>query len=247
MAAQYPYQDGVAGAPRLTVVSILDHTRAVFMEKPKLFLALSFLAYFPSLAMAGAVAEFVGAGTRLLLLSLAFTIVEIVVQGAISYGVYRTLRGDAATARDSISRGLARGGALLAAALFVRVGSGVAMLLLVAPGLILACMWAVTAPVCVVEGKGPVASMSRSAELTRGYRWWIFGAKGVAMLLVQGVQRVAPLIFFHVVNPAAAVFLVALIVVIPSAFDSVMTAVIYYDLRMAKEGMPVDRLASVFD
>src|SRR5690242_13912072 len=50
----------------------------------------------------------------------------------------------------------------------------VASLAFIIPAFILFAMWAVTLPVCVVERRGPFASLSRSTELTRGHRWKVF-------------------------------------------------------------------------
>ena len=66
---------------------------------------------------------------------------------------------------------------------------GGAILLLV-PGLILAVMWSVVAPACVVERTGVFGAFSRSQELTRGYRWPIFGlyvAFFVLMIIISAV------------------------------------------------------------
>jgi hypothetical protein len=36
-------------------------------------------------------------------------------------------------------------------------------------------MWMVALPACVVEGLGPIKSLGRSANLTKGHRWKILG------------------------------------------------------------------------
>ena len=51
----------------------------------------------------------------------------------------------------------------------------IGLVLFVAPGLIALAAFAVSLPVCVVEHAGPFRSLSRSADLTRGYWWPILG------------------------------------------------------------------------
>ena len=48
------------------------------------------------------------------------------------------------------------------------------LLLLLVPGIFLMTVFAVSLPAAAAEDLGPFASMGRSAELTRGYRWLIF-------------------------------------------------------------------------
>lgn len=49
------------------------------------------------------------------------------------------------------------------------------LILLVVPGVILACAWSVAVPALVEENTGVFGAFRRSAELTRGNRWRIFG------------------------------------------------------------------------
>ena len=49
------------------------------------------------------------------------------------------------------------------------------------------CMWFVTLPACVLERTGPIRSLSRSAFLTKGHRWRVFGL----ILLVLLVNLIA--------------------------------------------------------
>ncbi len=117
----------------------------------------------------------------------------------------------------------------------------------------MSCILAVTIPACVVERKGPIESLKRSFELTKGHRLQIF----VLYLIVGVITGIVTAIFVLLFGIFAAIFgtagiviaalLLAIILAVPQAFNSVMTTVIYSDLRQAKEGVALDSLANVFD
>lgn len=117
-------------------------------------------------------------------------------------------------------------------------------LLFVVPGVIIGCMLYVAIPACVIEKLGVTASMSRSVALTKGYRWQIFGL----FLLVVVISALGAFVFTLIGGAGLVGQLLAFgWQVVSTAFGAVLSAVIYHDLRMAKEGIDLDTLASVFD
>jgi hypothetical protein len=72
---------------------------------------------------------------------------------------------------------------LLVTAIIYGIGVGVGFLLFVVPGCILLTIWAVIAPVIVVERSGVMGSFGRSRELVRGNGWPVFGVLIVAFLI----------------------------------------------------------------
>ena len=108
-------------------------------------------------------------------------------------------------------------------------------------------MWFVAIPVCVVERKGPMTSMVRSAEITKGNRWKIFGM----ILLVGIVAAIVGAVIAAVLRPTGAGLLAALGTLVWngvwSAFYAIFVTVTYRDLRVAKEGIDTGQIASVFD
>jgi hypothetical protein len=124
--------------------------------------------------------------------------------------------------------------------------TGLAAFALIFPAFMVMCMWYVATPACVVERLGPVKSLSRSSDLTRGSRWRIFGmvivvgiigAMGTGMVEAIG-QGAGPLI-----GSVAKVIWQALL----GAYDAILVVVTYHDLRVAKEGVDTDQIAAVFE
>jgi len=165
---------------------------------------------------------------------------------AMSYGTYESLRGRPASLAQCLKKGLP----LIIPAIVIVILWGLAViagfLLLVVPGVILATIWYVIIPVAVVERPGIVAAFSRSAELTRGNRWRVFGI----MLVVGAITWVINLLagFMSLFGNASAVSLASWIAAAATlVIGSVVVAVVYYYLRIAREGGSIEDIAAVFD
>ena len=165
----------------------------------------------------------------------------------ILHGAFQSMRGRPVSLGESVSAGLSRFLPLLGAIFLSALGVMLGMVLLVVPGIILLLMWYVAIPACVVERTGPVRSLGRSRELTKGYRWRI-----LAIVLIIGVLSAVGRVLIAAVGGAlgsqwAGVALIVLWQGLSGGFGGVLGAVIYYYLRVAKEGVDVDQIAAVFD
>jgi ABC-type multidrug transport system fused ATPase/permease subunit len=78
---------------------------------------------------------------------------------------------------------------LLVVSLLFGIGVGIGFVLFIVPGLVLMVMWAVVAPVTVLERPGILAAFRRSWELVRGNGWSVFGVF-VVLFLAAGVLSV---------------------------------------------------------
>lgn len=79
---------------------------------------------------------------------------------------------------------------LIGVGILAGIAIGIGFLLLVVPGLILLTIWAVIAPVIVVEHSGVMNSFGRSRELVRGNGWQVFGVIFVVFLISAVVAGV---------------------------------------------------------
>jgi hypothetical protein len=201
---------------------------------PILALALVALGRPPAAAAFGVL----GAITALLTFFLS-----IVAQATTLYGAFQAMRGQPFTIGRSLQIGLGRAVPVIGVALLVGLAAGLASLLLVVPGLIVWCMYYVAIPVCVIEHPGVMASTSRSAVLTKGYRWSIFGL----LLLVSVVSVVVSVVLTRLGGGIVGALLHFAWQIVSTTFFAVLVAVVYHDLRVAKEGIDIESLANVFD
>ena len=108
----------------------------------------------------------------------------------------------------------------------------------------------VTTPACVVEERGPLGSMGRSMQLTKGHRWRIFGLELLllALLVIASVFiGLFGMALRAVAGPISAAIGDLVLNAIWMAYYGVTVAVTYHDLRVAKEGIDIEQIASVFD
>lgn len=73
---------------------------------------------------------------------------------------------------------------LVAVSILFGIGLGIGFILLIIPGLILMVMWAVVAPVTVLERPGVFEAFGRSRQLVRGNGWNVFGVIILVFLAV---------------------------------------------------------------
>jgi hypothetical protein len=125
--------------------------------------------------------------------------------------------------------------------------AGLAALALVFPGLMVGTMLFVSVPVCVVERLGVFKSMGRSARLTKGHRWKIFGI-WIAVLVVGGIAQSFLTAMARTIGGVMLGLVISLVCgALVVAFNAILAVVVYHDLRVAKEGVDTDQIASVFD
>ena len=143
---------------------------------------------------------------------------------------------------------------LFALGILAGLGMGLGFILLIVPGVILAVMWIVVAPVLVAERRGIFESFSRSAELTKGHRWAVLGLLAIYMVLSWLISAVVAGIVLAAVGlnpggpPPAYMMIINFVVnTLAAVVAAAGTASIYYELRTIKEGAGAEELASVFD
>jgi hypothetical protein len=185
-----------------------------------------------------------------LLQNLAVGLVQFIMSSFASavvvHATFQDLRGKPVSAMESFGHGVSRIIAVAVSSVLVGLLTGIGFLLCLIPGLIALTAMAVTMPACVVEELGPIASMSRSNDLTGGNRWPILGVAvvgGVIALLVGMV------IGFALPGADSLVQQLAMWLwgTVAGCFTSVYTAILYHDLRAVREGIGIDEIASVFD
>jgi len=165
--------------------------------------------------------------------------------------------GGEITWRESLRRAWRRFASLVVANLLILLVAGLGLLACLVPGVWLWVAFSVAVPAILIEGiRGP-ASLRRSFRLVRG-RWWpVFAILLVGQLLVLVVQSfvtlpLVPILFLTGGDNAVVGFLVTaastvVSTIVTQPFIAAVTVIIYYDLRVRKEGFDLALMAAQLD
>ena len=130
-------------------------------------------------------------------------------------------------------------GPLVIAGILAGIAVGIGYALLFIPGLFLATIWAVIAPVIVIERRGALESFGRSRELVRGHGWQVVAVIAILFLLQLLVTGVVRLIVNNVDEGFLAYTLSELVVrLLLAPLSALAAAVLFFELK-ALRGEPV--------
>jgi hypothetical protein len=177
---------------------------------------------------------------------LLFVGLYMIGEAVVLLGAFQRLRGQPLRVAEALQRAFTRFFPLIALSILFGLGIMIGMMLLIVPGFFLLCMWAVVVPVCIVEGLGPTASMSRSSELTKGYRWQILGL----LLLLFFINWIGSMVIQLILGLASSTLASIGSFIWLAAWTAYWNCVLimaYHDLRVAKEGVDTEQIASIFD
>jgi hypothetical protein len=161
--------------------------------------------------------------------------------------------GRPTSAAESLRFAWRRIGATLWLTIVLVAGLVVAFVALIIPGIWLGIAWSIAIPVMLVEGRRGVPALKRSFELVQN-RWWAtFGRLVVAYILVSVVTAAATFLllmpalsltddtsFGALVLEHLANFVLSLVT---TPFIAAVTTLVYFDLRVRKEGFDLALLA----
>ena len=177
-----------------------------------------------------------------------------VVQVAYTKVAVGDLTGRPATMRTALDEGARIFWPALILGILSGLGIGLATLLLIAPGLIVATMWAVAMPVLAVERPDHTRAFNRSQSLTKGYRWPVFGlliAILIGYLLIYvlagliGMALGAASLFDD--QSLAGLIASVLAALLGNLLFCIGASALYVELRRVKEGGGTDQLAAIFE
>jgi hypothetical protein len=265
-----------AAAPATTrefrVGRVLGQTSTVLSRNFLLFFVITTVTGLPRLLWTGnptAAAGF-GAAGRLLLGLFLYLVLSMFAQAVVVHGSFQYMRGRPLSVVEALQTALGRIlsiigiGVTMAIALiavmavptaivgfYARLFTNKAAFIggLIGFGLMvmLITMWFVAMPSCVVERRRPFSSLGRSIDLTRGHRWKILGMI-VLLFLVAAVIGGVGAALLRLSGSTVLVTLGTLAWTgVWGAFHAVLVVVTYHDLRVAKEGVDTNQIASVFD
>ncbi|MBV7256441.1 hypothetical protein KCG44_06535 [Pacificimonas sp. WHA3] len=130
------------------------------------------------------------------------------------------------------------------------------LLLLLVPGIMIACMWSVSFPALIIERRGIIGSFGRSQALTKGARWKVFAL--YVLIIVFWIAQSAidtlltvsltdMLLFQEQLNISMTFKIVSPIVsTLSYVLYGVLLGSMFIELRNAAEGPKMDTLRDVF-
>jgi hypothetical protein len=121
-------------------------------------------------------------------------------------------------------------GQLIAVALVAGIGILIGFVLIIVPGLVLLTMWAVAAPVVVVEHPGGIRALGRSRELVSGNGWQVFGVIVVLDILVVIVALILE-VAADSAGTGVGIVVTVIVGVLAAPIPALASAVLYFDLR----------------
>jgi hypothetical protein len=242
---------------------VFSRAWSVFSGDFMAFVLVTGIAGLPSLLIQHAAPDTLGntyADVGMALLAMIVTLgAWTLSQAMVLYGAFQVMRGRPIDLAGAARIGSRRVFSVLGLAIAVSVLCALAMLLFVVPGVILYLVWFVATPVCVVERLGVFRSMGRSAELTKGHCWSLFGLQLAILIPVMIIGSIVSAVAPAILGAAGASALSASLdttlgqivslvwSAIWTAFYAILIAVTYHDLRVAKEGVDTEQIAAVFE
>ena len=242
---------GRSAGGRFEVGELLSEVFATYFGNFVPFALVTGLALLPMLVVSARMARVRNLQQLPLLLLgvlLAGMIGQQVATGAVTFGVLQEMRRREASIVDCLRQALTVLLPIIGVAFLAGIATAVGLMACIIPGLILAVMFAVAVPVAVEERPGIVAALRRSAELTTGFRWQVFGVLVILGVLQLGLSFVVSAMTAAI--PAArsfATLVSAALQVVTTGLGATATAVMYYRLRSVKESVDVREIVSVFD
>ena len=242
----------------MTVGMVLDQAMRLYARNFPLLVGIFALAYIPYNILLGAVTwlmqsnpESIGVVALTLLglflvMLLLWLLVLPLSTGATSFAVSEKYLERSVTIFSAYNSAFKRFWPVLGSQLVVGLAVAAGTLACIVPGIFLWLCWSVVVPVVMLEQQGAFDSMRRSWDLTDGFRWKILGVAVVVGILsyalVFGTTMVAWLAIALLGNPAS---LMAHIItqgttagatLLTAPLFSVVIVLLYYDLRIRKEG-----------
>ncbi len=148
------------------------------------------------------------------------------------------------TNEAALARLKGRVGVLLGLGVVVGVVTGIGYLLLIVPGVILWLMLMPAAPVAAMERLSIPDSIRRGIAVSNGFKGRLFGVSALAALISGGISFAASSILGNVISSSDPVRhlvltqgLAVLIGSLLMPWSSTVTAMLYIDIRMRREGL----------
>jgi len=228
-----PVTDLDLRSPR-RIAQILTTALRLYVRMPLLFLFLAGIVVVPYevasvLIQNGGKSGLTATEAVLVLIDLALInpfVAALQVQAVLDLG-----EGRRPVLSEVFRRGLSVLPVVAAAEIVVGLSEGIGLFLFVIPGLIVAVRWAVAAQVAAVERTDWPTALRRSLELTRGNFWRVLG-----LLAIVGILDNVTFAIIGSGQSTGATIAGIAVAIIVSSFGTLVTNLLYFDLRAREAG-----------
>jgi hypothetical protein len=225
---------------KLDVSDVFDRTFKVYTQQATLLIPAAVLVFLP-VAVVNGVLRGGKEGALVALLSL---IVSLVATFWFEGMVVQAVKDIQDGRRDYSIGGLFESAApfvaaLIGAGLLAGLGILVGLILLIVPGLYLLTIWALIAPVIVLERSGVMDSFGRSRALVRGNGWQVFGVI-VLVFILNGIAAIVLGSIFNGIASNGVGYGISTLVsnALIAPISGIVTAVMYFELATAAAPPP---------
>jgi hypothetical protein len=243
----------------LNVGEILDRSFSLYRSQfapmlgtaLTLYLPLAMLsAIFGAAAASGSEEALLAGGALALLIGPMMLVGVVLALAALTYQASRAYMGHPATVGEAVRHGFARFFPLALAMILTGIAIFLGLFGLLIGALIVYVLLFAVVPAVVVERRGPLSALQRSAELAEGDWWRICAVVVVAGLIATLPSMAVELLMASAVSaedPMSRGFvsaLGALVNALTYPFSVAATVILYYDRRVRAEGLDVELMAA---
>ncbi|HEY1359712.1 MAG TPA: hypothetical protein VGF21_15525, partial [Thermoleophilaceae bacterium] len=136
---------------------------------------------------------------------------------------------------------------LAGAGILAAIGIGIGFILLIVPGLFLLTIWAVIAPVIVLERSGAMASFGRSQQLVKGYFWPVFLVL-LCLFIIQAILSGVLNALVHAIVSNIVGYVIGDLIsrALIGPLSALAAAVLYFELKRVRgEPIPGQEAATI--
>jgi len=253
-----------ASMPRfeaMTTGVLLDRAFRLYTSNFSLMLGITAAAYVPFYLIMVIIESRVGVnvqapsgGLSTLLFQIVFMILWAsiafpIASGAATYAISERYLGNEVTIGEALRLALSRFWTLSIAQITATIRVLFGFLLLIVPGILWMLSYALIVPAVLIEGQNATPSLRRSRDLVKGHRGKVFCVMFIINLLqgilALGVSMVSGMIF-NSDSAGGAVLNSAmnnLLSIFLTPLGIVATILLYYDMRIRKEGFDLEMLS----
>ena len=253
-----------ASMPRfeaMTTGVLLDRAFRLYTSNFSLMLGITAAAYVPFYLIMVIIESRVGVnvqapsgGLSTLLFQIVFMILRAsiafpIASGAATYAISERYLGNEVTIGEALRLALSRFCTLSIAQITATIRVLFGFLLLIVPGILWMLSYALIVPAVLIEGQNATPSLRRSRDLVKGHRGKVFCVMFIINLLqgilALGVSMVSGMIF-NSDSAGGAVLNSAmnnLLSIFLTPLGIVATILLYYDMRIRKEGFDLEMLS----